>query len=299
MKVTVAICTHNRAEDTKEAVWSVLRQQFDFSQYEVLVVDNKSTDGTWETMLELQRTAGVGPERVRCVREETLGLSAARNRAIREARGRYILFLDDDAVAKPGWMGAIVDVFERDAGIGCVGGKIDPVWEGGEPEWLPDMFKTLYTVLDYAPGVTEMEAPRIPFGANVAFRADVFKRHAPFREDLGRVGSNLLSSEESELIDRIRATHKVCYTPHAVVDHKIAKSRISRKWFLRRVYWQGISDAARKQRGPGYLLKQAVKVPVSALLLPFALADRRKAIVQLRRIQYSNGYIAGCLGLYK
>ena len=201
----------------------------------------------------------MGGERVRYVREETLGLSVSRNRAIRESRGDYILFLDDDAIARPGWMEAVVALFEKDRSIGCVGGRIDPVWEGGEPDWLPDMFKTLYTVLDYSPVITEMEAPRIPFGANVAFRASLFKQHAPFREDLGRVGSNLLSSEESELIDRIRATHKVYYTPHAIVDHKIAKSRISRKWFLRRVYWQGISDAARGERGTGYLIKQAVR----------------------------------------
>ena len=299
MKVTVAICTHNRAKDTTEAVLSVLDQQFDIREYEVLVVDNRSSDGTAAAIRELQQRPGVGGERVRYVREETLGLSVSRNRAIRESRGEYILFLDDDAIAKPGWMEAVVALFEKDRSIGCVGGRIDPVWEGGEPDWLPDMFKTLYTVLDYSPVITEMEAPCIPFGANVAFRASLFKQHAPFREDLGRVGSNLLSSEESELIDRIRATHKVYYTPHAIVDHKIAKSRISRKWFLRRVYWQGISDAARGERGTGYLIKQAVKVGVASVMLLFSLASARKAIIQLRRIQYSNGYIAGTLRLYK
>ncbi|MGN7455227.1 glycosyltransferase [Paenibacillus pasadenensis] len=299
MKVTVAICTHNRAKDTREAVESVLAQQVDESQYEVLVIDNRSTDGTADAIRGIQERPGVGPERVRCIREDKLGLSAARNRAIREARGEYILFLDDDAVARPGWMGAIVDVFERDPAIGCVGGRIDPVWEGGEPDWLPEAFKTLYTVLDFAPRVVEMEAPRIPFGANVAFRAALFREHEPFREDLGRVGSSLLSNEESELIGRIRRSSTVYYTPHAAVDHKIDRSRISRKWFLRRVYWQGISDAARGGRGAAYMLKQALKIGPSALLLLLSLPNPQKQMVQLRRIQYSNGYIAGRLGWFK
>ncbi|MCM3748272.1 glycosyltransferase [Paenibacillus pasadenensis] len=299
MKVTAAICTHNRARDTREAVLSVLEQQFDEQQFEVLVIDNRSTDGTEAAVRGIQAMPGVGPQRVRYVREEKLGLSVSRNRAIREANGDYILFLDDDAIAKPGWMGAIVDVFESDPSIGCVGGRIDPVWDGGEPEWLPDAFKTLYTVLDYSPRVTEMEFPRIPFGANVAFRASLFRQYEPFREDLGRVGSSLLSNEESELIGRIRQSSRVFYTPYATVDHKIDRSRISRKWFLRRVYWQGISDAARGGRGAAYLIKQALKIAPSAVLLLFSLANPRKQIVQLRRIQYSNGYIAGRLGWFK
>ncbi|OXM13122.1 glycosyltransferase [Paenibacillus herberti] len=299
MKVTAAICTHNRARDTREAVLSVLEQQFDYLQYEVLVIDNRSTDGTEAEVRKIQAMSGIGAERVRYVREEKLGLSVSRNRAIKEARGEYILFLDDDAIAKPGWMGAIVDVFESDPAIGCVGGRIDPIWEGGEPAWLPDAFKTLYTVLDYSPRVMEMESPRIPFGANVAFRASLFRQYAPFREDLGRVGSSLLSNEESELIERIRQSSQVYYTPHAAVDHKIDKSRISRKWFLRRVYWQGISDAARGSRGAAYMTKQALKIGPALVMLLFSLANPRKQIIQLRRIQYSNGYIAGRLGWFK
>lgn len=244
MKVTVAICTHNRAKDTGEAIESVLAQSFAPEQIETVVIDNRSTDNTAEVVGKLAELHG---SRVRYIHESKLGLSVARNRAIREAKGEFILFLDDDALASRHWVQHIVDVFESDAAIGCVGGKIDPIWEAAEPDWIPEEHRSVFTILDYASGITEMPAPAIPYGANVAFRASVFQHYKPFREDLGRVGTNLLSSEESELIARIRERYKVFYTPLASVQHKIAKERTTKKWFLKRIFWQGVSDAVKRQ----------------------------------------------------
>ena len=107
-------------------------------------------------------------------------MSVARNRAIREASGKYILFLDDDAIACRDWIKQIVSVFEMDKRIGCVGGKIDPIWEVPEPMWIPRENRSLFTILDFSDEVTEMESPYIPFGANVAFRVSVLKRWLPF-----------------------------------------------------------------------------------------------------------------------
>ena len=239
MKATVAICTHNRAADLKEALLSLLQQSF-MGDFEVIVVDNRSTDHTKQVVQDFQKMVDIP---IRYLFEERLGLSVARNRAIRESRGEFVLFLDDDAVASEDWLRGIVALFELDPQIGCVGGKIEPAWEGSAPLWLLPENRTLYTILDYADEITEMQKPAIPFGANVAFRKSVFETTETFREDLGRVGSNLLSSEEAELIERIRARYTVYYTPHASVLHKIPRSRISRKWLLRRIYWQGVSSA--------------------------------------------------------
>ena len=251
MKATVAICTHNRAADLNEALISLLHQSFD-ECYEVIVVDNRSTDHTKQVVLDFQDMIDIP---IIYLYEERLGLSVARNRAIREAKGEYVLFLDDDAVASEDWISGIVDLFEGDPRIGCVGGKIVPAWEGTAPQWLLPENRTLYTILDYADEIVEMRKPAIPFGANVAFRKSLFASIEPFREDLGRVGSNLLSSEEAELIDRIRAQHSVYYTPHASVLHKIPRSRISRKWLLRRIYWQGVSSAVSSKKKAGIFLK--------------------------------------------
>jgi len=295
MRATVAICTHNRAADLREALLSLLPQRFP-GEFEVIVVDNGSTDETAQAVAEFQRSAGFP---VRYIFEERLGLSVARNRAIREARGEFVLFLDDDAVASSDWIGGIVSVFDMDPRIGCVGGKIEPAWEGGAPHWLPPENRTLYTILDYAERIVEMRPPAIPFGANVAFRMSVFDWTEPFREDLGRVGTNLLSSEESELIERIRARNSVYYTPHASVVHKIPRSRISRRWLLRRIYWQGVSSAVSSRRKTGLFVRSLLKVPLFALLsIPF-LYDKRRMFRNVSRIAYNNGLIRGVLRTYQ
>ncbi|MBD2872148.1 glycosyltransferase [Paenibacillus arenilitoris] len=294
MKATVAICTHNRAEDVREALLSLLQQSFT-DAYEVIVVDNRSTDNTRQVVQEVNQMTSIP---IIYVYEERLGLSVARNRAIREAKGDYILFLDDDAAACKNWIEGIVSVFESDPRIGCVGGKIDPAWEGAEPTWLLPENRTLYTILDYSQEIVEMKKPAIPFGANVAFRKSVFDTLRPFREDLGRVGSNLLSSEEAELIDRIRSRYTVYYTPHAWVRHKIPRSRVSRKWLLRRIYWQGVSSAVSSERKTGIFVKSVLKVPVFLVLTVVFFFDKHRIFRNISKIIYNNGLISGVLRTY-
>ncbi|TJY43452.1 glycosyltransferase family 2 protein [Cohnella pontilimi] len=293
MKVTVAICSHNRAKDTGEAVMSVLAQSYDPNEIEIVVIDNRSTDNTVQVVNDLRQRHG---PRIRYLFENKLGLSVARNRAIREAKGEYILFLDDDALASSHWVRHMVDVFERDPAIGCVGGKIDPIWEAGEPDWVPDEHRSVFTILDYSGEVTEMPSPAIPYGANVAFRKSVFRHIAPFREDLGRVGTNLLSSEESELIARLRDRYKVYYTPFARVQHKIAKERTTKKWFLKRIFWQGVSDAVKRQdRSVLAVAKHTVRMLQAVAKSLFSIFHFKTFIRQVVHVYYRNGSIIGIL----
>jgi glycosyltransferase involved in cell wall biosynthesis len=293
MKVTVAICTHNRAKDTGEAIESILTQNFDKKEIEIIVVDNRSTDHTAQVVNDLSRRHG---PRVRYILEDKLGLSVARNTAIREANGEFILFLDDDALASSHWVRHIVDVFERDPAIGCVGGKIDPIWETEEPDWIPEEYRAVFTILDYSNGVKEMPSPSIPYGANVAFRMSVFNHIKPFREDLGRVGTNLLSSEESELIARLREKYKVYYTSYASVRHKISKERTTKKWFLKRIFWQGVSDAVKRQdKSVVAVAKHTVRMMQAVGSLLFTIFQDKKFIRQIVKICYRNGSLVGIL----
>jgi glycosyltransferase involved in cell wall biosynthesis len=293
MKVTVAICTHNRAKDTEEAIESVLTQNFAKEEIEIIVIDNGSTDHTADVVDGLRQRHG---PRLRYIFEDKLGLSVARNRAIREANGEFILFLDDDALASSHWVQHIVDVFERDMDIGCVGGKIDPIWEAEEPDWIPEEYRSVFTILDYSNGVKEMPAPSIPYGANVAFRTSVFRHIKPFREDLGRVGKNLLSSEESELIARLRERHKVYYTSYASVKHKIAKERTTKKWFLKRIFWQGVSDAVKRQdKSVLAIVKHTIRMLQAVGTSLLSIFHFKKFIRQIVKICYRNGSLVGIL----
>jgi glycosyltransferase involved in cell wall biosynthesis len=292
MKATVAICTHNRGIDLKEAIDSCIRQDFDPGEFEILVIDNRSTDNTKEIVLGYRDCL---EPRIHYVLEENLGLSYARNRAIREARGEYILFIDDDAVASETLIQKIIEVFEMDDSIGCVGGRIDPVWQGKVPHWLPAKHRTLYSILDYSDVLKEMDHG-IPFGANVAFRSSIFQVLDPFRVDLGRIGSNLLSGEESELIARIRQKYKIFYSPFASVEHKIAKDRSTTRWFLRRMYWQGVTDALRSGKKSEFFWKSGLKLVIASLALVFTFYHVTTRVRFLTIVLHGSGVIAGVLG---
>jgi glycosyltransferase involved in cell wall biosynthesis len=293
MKVTVAICTHNRAEDTGEAIESVLVQNFNMEEIEIIVIDNISSDHTAELVHSLIHQHG---SRIRYFLEQKLGLSVARNRAITEAKGEYILFLDDDALASSDWVQKIVEVFESDPLIGCVGGRIDPIWESQEPDWIPQEYRSVFTILDYCSEVKEMPYPSIPYGANVAFRTSIFIHMKPFREDLGRVGNNLLSSEESELIARLRESYKVYYTPFAPVQHKIAKERTTMKWFLKRMFWQGVSDAVKRQDTSFLVVvKHMIRMLLAVVSSLFSIFHFKSFIRQITKICYRNGSLMGIL----
>ncbi|WP_427179360.1 glycosyltransferase [Paenibacillus sp. TC-CSREp1] len=288
MRASVAICTHNRGKDTMQAIESLLRGDMELSTYEVLVVDNCSTDHT-KALFESMNF----PTHVRYIFESQLGLSYARNRAIQEARGEFIMFLDDDALASTSWIREVVKIFDRDPEIGCVGGRILPIWEGGKPDWIPDDFLSMYSILDFSSETVEMKEPHIPFGANVSFRKSIFKEIQPFRTDLGRIGKNLLSGEESDLIGRVRAKYKIYYNPYAAVEHKISKSRLNRRWLLRRVYWQGISDAVQHQKNTGGLFKHLLIIILACIYIIVSMTNVKKVTKGLAKIYYRNGSIVG------
>jgi glycosyltransferase involved in cell wall biosynthesis len=134
-RISATICTHNRAEYLGKALKSLSVQTLPAEDFEVLVVDNASTD---DTAALVESVRPILPS-LRYVFEGSLGLSRARNTAIREARGDYIAFLDDDAVAVSEWLEAILTAFDtvKPTPV-CVGGRIEPIWEGARPSWLAD-----------------------------------------------------------------------------------------------------------------------------------------------------------------
>src|SRR5947199_8692791 len=98
--ITVAICTRNRCKSLEAAVNSVIPQLT--PETELLIVDNGSTDDT----PKLSSRFAAATENIRVGREDELGISRARNAALQQAHGKYVLFFDDDERAEPGWLAA-------------------------------------------------------------------------------------------------------------------------------------------------------------------------------------------------
>jgi glycosyltransferase involved in cell wall biosynthesis len=225
---------------------------------ECLVVDNRSTD---ETAQLVGRLADSTPSPMRRIVETRPGSSYARNRAFNEARGDFVLFLDDDAVADRRWAIEILAEMERRR-LDCACGMVLPRWSEPPPRWLTPRLYARLAIHDPATsGDPSWERMANYFSANVAFRRDVPARFGRFREDLGVVAGNPISGEDTELFSRIESQGgRVGFAPYAVVHHLIGPERLTRAYFRRKAFAYGIGSAVtggRHHNGVDKILKNA------------------------------------------
>ena len=240
ISISAIICTYNGGRYLKRAIESLASQSLSRKDYEIIVVDNCSTDSTKEIVGSLLNNV----ENLRYCYEPEIGLSHARNRGIQEARGEVVAFIDDDAEAEPEWLEGLLSSY-RDDRIACVGGKSILKWPDGfqRPKWLHRKLEPFLSGFD--PGVNkELEVrgiSHIPYGVNISFRRRILEKY-PFRADLGRTDKGIYGGEETELCLRLlKDGWKVIYNPAAVVHHIVPDSRIEQTWFLKRALDWGIS----------------------------------------------------------
>ena len=246
MHITVAICTHNRADMLHDSLETLLAMDRAADcTFDILVVDNNSTDATPEVA---RRYAAAHPDLISVFRETNVGVVHARNAAFRLARGDVIAFMDDDVLVDCDWLVNMAEFLRNNSDAACVAGRISGRYEGGRPDWLDSSpawlnLEGLYSVTDYGEEDRELTFPEIPIGANMAIRRDVVDRIGGFATSLGRKGRSLLSKEESEFFFRAKqAGFKTRYASRARLVHRIPAERCNRKWILRRFYWEGISQ---------------------------------------------------------
>jgi glucosyl-dolichyl phosphate glucuronosyltransferase len=247
MKLSVIVCTYNRCESLAKALKSIAESRVpDGVDWEVLVVDNNSTDQTRNVVDDFSRTER---GRFRYLFESEQGLSCARNCGIRGSRGQVLAFTDDDAIVEPDWLWNLTAEICKGEWIGS-GGRIVPQWPGPVPSWLcVNDADTMGPFVAFDLGSKEAVLRRPPYGANMAFRKDAFERYGYFRSDLGRSGSNLEGREDLEFGNRLLATgERLRYEPDAVVYHPVPESRMRKGYVLRWWYWYGRSEV--KDLGP-------------------------------------------------
>lgn len=241
IRISAIICTLNRAAYLCKAIQSLVNQTLPNEYYEILIVDNGSTDDTKRVVVE----EFAHLHNLHYLYEPVLGLSQARNTGWQNAKGEYIAYLDDDAIAYPDWLEKIIKVFESvTPQPGCVGGKVEAIWEASRPHWLPDKLLPYLTVLDWSEVPIILEDWRYIAGANMAFPKFLLEAVKGFQVSFGRKGGKLLSNEEILLRNQLKINgYTIYYDPEIVVGHHIAASRLTQSWFFQRTYWQGISEA--------------------------------------------------------
>jgi glycosyltransferase involved in cell wall biosynthesis len=252
LDASVLICSYNRAELLGEALDSLARSRVNGLRWDVVVVDNNSSDDTRTAVTS--RIAGF-PVPLRYLFEPRQGKSIALNTGLAAIDATFVLFTDDDVRVSEGWVEASCRPMLVDASVDYTGGPVLPIWERQCPHWLDakraDLWGTL-AILDYGPEPFVFEERRrVPLGANMAVRRSLIERVGGFSPDLGRRGDSLLGQEQAEFFCRSReAGARGLYVPAMSLLHHVPARRLTRDYFRRWWYWKGVSKSKLEQLHP-------------------------------------------------
>lgn len=243
--ISVIIPTSFRQEMLISCVASLLGQ--DYPNFEIIVVD-QATKPQLQTALRDR----FGEEKaIHYIHLVAAGAARARNVGIRHASALYVAFIDDDAVATPGWLRALADGFADDRRPALIAGRILPLWYGQRPAWYPRQREYLLGLYDIGDKLCILPPGDLPIGANMAGLRQVILDHGGFDESLGpnyfrgekRTGGRgvVVGGEETVLGERILASgHTIVYQPRAEVKHHVNRRKQTRRHFLKRNFSEGV-----------------------------------------------------------
>ena len=285
---SVVICSYNRREHVVAAAESALAQTLSPDLYEVIVVDNASTDGTDEAVAAL---VAQHPN-LRYLHEGRLGLATARNTGWRAASGTFVAFLDDDARAETNWLETAAELIDANpTDLRCVGGPIHPFYTSVKPEWWLDRYE-IRTRGDVQRHLREGEAFS---GSNMIWQRAALETYGGFDSSAGMKGSELGMGEETALFRRVwegEASPVFLYSPDLRVYHWVPPEKMTMRYILKRATANGQFEArfalSQNPGVAGRLRLIGATLRTLAVEVPTVLLRRR----HYRRVQ--NWYFEHC-----
>ncbi|HEY8370542.1 MAG TPA: glycosyltransferase [Thermodesulfobacteriota bacterium] len=252
-RASVVVCTYNRAGRLADALASIDRLEDPGVPYEVVVVDNGSTDGTPALLRDWVARAHPGGPVRRTLHEPRPGKSFALNLAVTSTTTDWVALTDDDVLVAPDWLAVAARSLAERPDVDYLGGKVLPLWETEPPAWFSmaerDLFGTI-AILDYGDEGFDFDG-RVPLGANIVYRRRAFERAGLFRTDLGRDHSTLRGQEFPEHLLRLEAAGgRGRYVPDLVVHHHVPARRLTKRYYREWFYWKGISRALVTETAP-------------------------------------------------
>jgi len=226
MRLTVAICTWNRAEllDRTLAEFRKLTLPPGL-EWEVVVVNNNCTDDTDRVI-----AAHTGPLPLVRVFEPKQGHCHARNAGVAAARGDFLIWTDDDVLVPTDWVANYLDAEARYPDAGVFGGPVRPWFAVTPPKWITDHIArlgTCWALVDHGSEVRPLAAGEYCHGANMAFRTAQLRKY-PFDPKFGRVGRQLTSGDDSNVVGRILADGSPgVWVGNAPVNHYLPAERLT------------------------------------------------------------------------
>ena len=257
--ISLIIATYNGAKKLLRTLQSLTEQTLDKELWDVVIVNNNSTDNTREVV---EKFAAAHPEiALKLVDEPQQGLSFARNRGIDESHGEYIAIIDDDEIACPDLLAEYFEFLDTHPYAVAAGGKITPLYPDKRPAWLSNITeRPIAGTLDLGDEVIVFPEGKYFGGGNICLRRTAINYYGKFNTELGRRGSKLLGGEEKELYMRYYTSGEdICYLPKAEIFHVIEESRLTKEYFKAVCYRIGQSERIRTlQKSPKAFRRRVV-----------------------------------------
>lgn len=234
-EISVAVCTYNRADVLPKCLESLADQSASSELFEVLIIDNNSTDDTKRIALDFCKNHN----NFKYIFEEKQGLSHARNRAIEEAKGEYLAYIDDDAITDKEWLKKIGSVIQNNKNIVAFGGPIYPWYNKEKPKWFKDEFAThSYGKQHFQ--LTEQNCPFGLSGSNMIFKKEILNKYNCFSAEYGMNGDKIAFGEESFLFNKmLKNDENIQYFPGIFVYHLVSEKSYSLKEVFKRSIQNG------------------------------------------------------------
>ena len=233
MILSIIICSYNRASYISDALTSLYRQTAVLNEFEVIIVDNNSTDNTKEVYAAWRQTNTNG--QFTFISETKQGASFARNTGAAIAKGQWVCFMDDDAVATPNYVENILKHIQNKPDAVGFGGRIIPKYIPSEPKWMSYYVSSLVGNFDYAPIPCAFENGKYPLESNMIVKKSVYDKIGGFNVNLpGVVGTLRIGGEGKELFYKILALgHIIYYDPAICVHHVVEVKKLTSEYMYR------------------------------------------------------------------
>ncbi len=233
MQLSIVICSYNRASYISDALDSLYKQTASLNAFETIIVDNNSTDNTAEVFSQWIAAHTNGS--FTYITETNQGASFARNTGAAVAKGQWLCFMDDDAVATPNYVENILKHIETMPDVVGFGGRIIPKYIPAEPKWMSYYVSSLVGNFDYAPTACAFENGKYPLESNMIVRKDVYDAIGGFNTALpGVVGTLRIGGEGKELFYKILDLgHTIYYDPAICVHHVVEVKKLTSEYMYR------------------------------------------------------------------
>jgi glycosyltransferase involved in cell wall biosynthesis len=238
--VSVIIPTYNRAGMLADTLRSLMQQTYPSDRYEIIVVDNNSSDGTPQAVAGLVKGSPV-PITYLC--EKRQGVHYARNSAVKHARGSILYFTDDDMLADSMALAELVRSFTVDVRVASATGRVLPRWEAPPPEWILKFCRNGWLSLnDQGEGWFASDEDPGVYSCHMAVRRDVFLQSGGFNPE--NTAGEWIGDGETGLNLKIRALgYRFAYNGRSIVYHMIPSVRMTQDYLNRRFANQGNCDS--------------------------------------------------------